>query len=414
MAVNQVPLIVGLDIGTTKVCTLVGILTEDHKVEVRGIGIAPSVGLRKGVIVDLGATSEAIRRSGDEAARMCGLPLTSAHVYVGVTGDHVDSFVCHGAVTIDRPDHDILPADVDRVKAMAVNGVQTATRDILLERPREFSVDGQRGISDPVHMSGERLEVDLHVVTGEHRFLDQVRQCVDQAGLPVDSLILEAVATGEAVLTADERKLGCAVLDLGGGTTDVAVYLDGELAHTSAIPVGGAHVTFDLSYGLQAPYQKAEDIKVRYACAQPELCDPDGVIQYVNVRGEQCEAEHAFLAEVVGPRMEELFELVGKDLYRAGIDLTQLGAGVVLTGGASRLTGTLAVARNVLGVLVREAQPIDVVGHAARVAGPQFSTGVGLVRIGGMDQLKRIQHTEETSFIARMRTFWRNFTRLFD
>jgi cell division protein FtsA len=412
--VNHVPLVLGLDIGTTKVCALVGTITADRKVEVRGIGVAPSVGLRKGVIVDLAATTEAVRKAGDEAARMCGAPLSAAHVYVGVTGDHVDSLTCHGSISIDRPGHEILASDVDRVKSVAVHGVESPNRDILLERPRQFIVDGQRGIADPVGMTAERLEIDLHVVTGERRFLDDVRRCVDQAGLPFDDLMLEAVATGEAVLTPDDRQLGCAVLDMGGGTTDVAVYLDGHLTHTSAIPVGGAHVTYDLSYGLEAPYQRAEEIKVRYACAQTELCDPEGVIQYVNVRGEPVEAEHSFLAEIVGPRTEELFELVAADLRRAGVRLNQLGAGVVLTGGASRLTGTLAVGRSVLGVVVREAQPIDVIGHAARVAGPQFSTGVGLVRMGGLRLLATLEAREQNSFMGRMRTFWRNFTRFFD
>lgn len=411
---QHAPLIVGLDIGTTKVCVLVGTILEDRKVDVRGVGLAPSVGLRKGVIIDLAATGEAIAKAGDEAARMCGVPLAGAHVYVGVTGDHVDSFTCHGAVAIDRPGHEILSGDVERAKVVAVSGVQSPNRDILVERPRQFIVDGQRGVADPVGMSGERLEIDLHVVTGESRFLNDVRRCVLAAGLPVDSLVLEAVATGEAVLSAEERTLGCAVLDLGGGTTDVAVYQDGELMHTSAIPVGGAHVTYDLSVGLEARYPRAEEIKVRYACAQAELCDPEGVIQYVNARGEPVEAEHGFLAEVVGPRLEELFELVAEDLRRAGVRLNQLGAGVVLTGGASKLTGTLAVARQVLGVTVREGQPMDVVGHAARVAAPQFSTAVGLLRLGGLDQLGQLRRQEERSLRARLRTFWRNFTRVFD
>lgn len=411
---NGVPLIVGLDIGTTKVCTLVGTLNEERRVEVRGVGMSVSAGLRKGVIVDPDATSEAVRASSEEAARMAGIPLTGAHIYVGVTGDHFESFNCRGAVDIQRPNNEILAADIERVKTAAVNGVASATRDIMLERPRDFVVDGRAGISDPVGLSGSRLEVDLHVVTGEHRFLDAVRRCVDRVGLPVDSLVLEAVATGEAVTTPQERELGCAVLDLGGGTTDVAVYMDGVMVHTSAIPVGGAHVTCDLAFGLEAPYPRAEEIKVRYACAQPELCDPEGAVAYINVRGESVQAEHTFLAEVVGPRMEELFELVAADLLRAGIPMTQLGAGVILSGGASRLTGTLAIARQTLKVLVREAQPIDVVGHAARVAGPQFSTAVGLLRVGGLDQLRLLKRHEETSFLARMRTFWRNFTRLFE
>lgn len=411
---NGPPLIVGLDVGTTKVCALVGTLTEDHRVEVRGIGVAPSAGLRRGVVLSVEGISESVRQARTQAQQMVGQPLTGAHVYVGVTGDHLDSLNCTGVVPIQRPGDEILSTDVDRAKGAAAGGVQTADRDIILERPREFVVDGQRGISNPVHMTGTRLEVVMHVVTGERRFLDDVRRAVEGADLPVDSLMVEAVATGEAVTTAEERELGCLVIDLGGGTADVAVFLDGHLAHTSAVPVGGCHVTYDLSYGLEAPYPQAEQIKLDHGCALVELCDPQRVIAYENVRGEPCEVEQTYLAEIIGPRMEELLELVLADLQRAEIRPRQLGAGAVLTGGGSRLTGTIALARQLLGVSVREGKPLDVTGHAARVAGPQFATAVGLVRLGGLDQLSRQQHREETSLMGRMRTFWRNFTRLFD
>ena len=407
-------MIVGLDVGTTKVCALVGTLTDDHRVDVRGVGLAPSVGLRRGVVINLDGTSDAVRKAQTLAQQMAAQALTGAHVYVGVTGDHVHSFNCTGSVDIQRANDEILSADIDRVKAAAANGVQTIDRDIILERPREFRVDGQPGLSDPVHMTGTNLEVVLHVVTGERRFLEDVRRAVENADLPVDSLVLEAVATGEAVTTAEERELGCAVLDLGGGTGDLAVYLDGHLAHTSAIPVGGAHVSYDLSYGLEAPYPTAEQIKLQHGCAVSELCEPERVIEYQNVHGEPCAVDQGFLAEIIGPRMEELFELLVADISKVGIDLHQLGAGVVLTGGASQLSGTLALARQMLQVMVREGRPLDVAGHAARVSGPQFSTAVGLVRCGGLDQLRQLQRREEDSFMGRMRTYWRNFTRLFD
>lgn len=413
MASASAPTIVGLDIGTTKICCLVGSLDDNQQVAVRGLGLAPSVGLRKGVIIDQQGTVEAIRRAADEAARQAGCALTGAYVYVGVTGDHVDSFTCHAAVRIEQFDHDILPADVDRVTALATAGVQKATRDILLERPRAFIVDGRR-VADPLGLNGESLEVDLHVVTGERRFLQQVRSCVENVGLPVDSLVLEAVATGEAVLRPEERELGVVVVDLGGGTTDIAVYHEGQMVHTAAIAVGGAHVTADLSYALGATYQTAEDLKLRYGRATPDLCDPDGAIAYTNARGEVAEAEHALLAEVAGPRLEELFELVGRELRRAGYDLQRLAGGVVLAGGASTLPGVQLVARQVLGVLVREAKPRGIVEGAALVADPRFATAVGLVRLGGMDQAARLARIEDTSLAARLRTFWRNITRLFD
>ncbi|MBI2300779.1 MAG: cell division protein FtsA [Armatimonadetes bacterium] len=411
---NGPPLIVGLDIGTTKVCTLVGTLTDDHKVEVRGVGMHPSVGLRRGVVLDIAGIADCVRRSHLLAQQMAGQPLTGAHVYVGVTGEHVDSFNTTGAVDIQRPKNEILPSDVERVLTAASNGIATVDRDIILDRPREYIVDGRRGISDPVHMTGTRLEVVLHVVTGQRRFLNDVRASVEKAELPVDSLVLEAVATGEAVTTPEERQLGVAVLDLGGGTADLAVYLDGSLAHTSAIPVGGCHVTYDLSYGLQAPYPSAEQIKVQDGCALLELCDPDKTILYRDVHGEECARDHAFLAEIIGPRMEELFELVLADMTRVGIGPRQLGAGLVLTGGGCQLTGSLPLARQKLGVMVREGRPLDVTGHAARVALPQFATAVGLVRCGGLDQLQKHQVREASSVMGKLRTFWRNFARLFD
>lgn len=411
---NAAPLVVGLDIGTTKVCTLVGALTEDHRVDVRGVGLAPSVGLRKGLIVDLEATVEAVKQSQEQAQRMAGQPLTGAHVYVGVTGDHVESFTSHGAIDIHRTNNEILPQDVDRVSAAAAQAAQREGRISLLEQTREFTVDGRGGIGNPVHMTGRRLEVALHVVTGEQRFLEDVRTCVQRAGLPDDSLVLEAVATGEAVTKPDEREIGVCVLDIGGGTTDLAVYLDGRLAHTSAIPVGGAHVTYDLSYGLEAPYELAEQLKKEHACAVSDLCDPEVKINYRNVHQEPCQADQLFISQIVGPRMEELFELVLADLDRAGIAIRQLGAGVVLSGGASRLSGTLALSREVLQVMVREGQPLMVGGAPERVAGPQFSTAVGLVRLGGLDQIQRLQKLEQASFTGRLRTLWRGLTRLFE
>ncbi|MCC7492199.1 MAG: cell division protein FtsA [Fimbriimonadaceae bacterium] len=411
---NAVPLIVGLDIGTTKVCTLIGVLTEDQRVEVRGVGMAPSAGLRRGAVIDPEGITEAIRRSADAAQRASGLNLSGAHVYVGVTGDHVASLNCEGRVSIQRPNDEIQIADVDRVKAAAVNRLQSATHDILLERPREFRIDGRGGISDPLHLTGRELEVVLHVVTAERRFMEQVQHCVERAGLPVDQLVLESVATGEAVCRKEEHQLGVCVLDLGGGTCDLAVYLDGQLAHTAAIPVGGAHVTYDLSYGLEAPYPLAEKLKREHAGAITTVCDPTALVSYRNVRGDDVQVEQVFLAEIVGPRMEELFELVLEDLARAGLQPRQFGAGVVLSGGASRLAGTLALARQMLGVMVRDGQPIEVLGQSQQVAGPEYSTAVGLLKWGGADQAARLLKLEQRSVIARMRSFWRRFTGLFE
>lgn len=411
---SETPVIVGLDIGTTKVCALIGSLTDEQRVDVRGVGTAASAGLRKGLIVDTAATTAAIATAVEAARQMAETVLDGAHVYVGVTGDHLESVNRQGGVEIERPNDEILPVDVDRVRAAAAGSVQVGDREIVLERAREFVVDGRGGITNPVHMSGRRLEVSLHIVTGQRQFLDQLRQVVEKADLPVDSLVVQAMAAGEAVTGADERNLGCAVLDCGGGTTDVGVFLDGVLAHTAALPVGGAHVTYDLSYGLESPYPVAEALKLEHGCALAELCEPGRQVTYQRADGGEATVEQSLLGEIIQPRIEELFELLLANLASVGIEPSQLGSGLVLTGGGSRLVGLAPLARKLTQAAVRESGPIEVVGHAAQVAGPQFAAAVGLLRCGGLDQRRLTEQTDDTSLAGRLKSFYRMWKSAFD
>lgn len=407
-------MIVGLDIGSTKVCALVGGLTDADQVEVIGVGLAPSVGLRKGTIIDAAGTADAIRAAVDEARSTAQTGLEGAHVYVGVTGDHLESLNSVGAVDIERPNDQIQPADVDRVRAAAAAATQAADREVLLERPREFVIDGRGGVTDPVGCTGRRLELALHVVTGQRQFLDQVRDVVEKAGLPVDGLVVEAVATGEAVTSVADRQQGCLVLDIGGGTSDVAVYLDGTLAHTAAIPVGGAHLSFDLSYGLETPYPTAEALKIEHGCALVELCDPQRQVTYQRADGDEATVPQTYLAEICQPRNEELLELILANLGPVGLVPRQLQGGVILTGGASRLAGLPTLVRRQWQAAVREGQPLGVTGLAARVAGPQFSTAVGLVRFGAGDQTEEAGPASDASLASRLKGLYRYLMSQFD
>ncbi len=326
---NAAPLVVGLDIGTTKVCTLVGTLTEDHRVDVRGVGIAPSVGLRKGLIVDLDATVEAVRQSQEAAQRMAGQPLTGAHVYVGVTGDHVESFTSHGAIDIHRANFEILQADVDRVTSVAANAAQQEGRIALLEQTRSFTVDGQTGIGNPVHMVGQRLEVALHVVTGERRFLEDVRRCVQRAGLP-DTVCSRGRRHGrgrpcpraELVLVWTSRR-----------TTATWRLPRRSVAHTSP-SLGGAHVTLRSVLrwnALRSGRADQEGDAARSAtCATPE-------VKITTHRPSTCSRPTLPLS-IVGAAMKSCSNCAA-DLERSGSRFATR-AGVVLSGGASRLSGT--------------------------------------------------------------------------
>ncbi|HMA12604.1 MAG TPA: cell division protein FtsA [Steroidobacteraceae bacterium] len=370
-------LIVGLDIGTSKVVCLVGEVGADGSVEVVGLGSHPSRGLKKGVVVNIESTVQSIQRAVEEAELMAGCEIHS--VFAGIAGSHVRSLNSHGVVAIrDREVSDVdVQHVIDAAKAVAI----PADQRILHVLPQEYIIDGQEGIRDPIGMSGVRLEAKVHIVTGADSAAQNIVKCVQRCGLTVEDMVLEQLASSHAVLTDDEKELGVCLVDIGGGTTDLAVFSQGAIRHTAVIPIAGDQVTNDIAVSMRTPTHYAEDIKVRYACALSQLANSDESIEVPSV-GERPARRLArqTLAEVVEPRYEELFGLVRDELRRSGFEEI-IAAGIVLTGGSARMEGAIDLAEEVFHMPVRLGlpQPQQVKGLAEVVQNPIYSTGVGLL-----------------------------------
>lgn len=368
---------VGLDIGTTKVCTVVGHGDADGKITVTGIGLVPSRGMRKGVVIDVEDTVAAVRESVERARHMAGFDFRS--VAVGVTGDHIQSSNLRGTITVAGEDGIISPTDVERVLQAAALDVPRE-REIIHSLPRYFAVDGQRGVRRPVGMRGRRLEVESHIVTGTASFLQNVVQCVEGANLKVGSLVLEPIATSEAVATSDERDLGVALIDIGGGTSDIAVFVEGSIAYSGVISVGGNHVTRDISIGLRTPFDIAERLKIERGVASPSLIAHGEALEVMTAgSGERLRLPRAVLGEIIEARMSELFEMARDMLGEARL-LNRLPAGIVLTGGGALLPGALDLAGEIFQAPARLGKPQGVSGWSEQVDFPQFATAVGLLR----------------------------------
>ena len=376
---NAREIIVGLDIGTSKVVALVGEVTEEGGIEVIGIGSHPSRGLKKGVVVNIESTVASIQRAVEEAELMAGVEITN--VYAGIAGSHVRSLNSHGIVAIK--DREVGQGDIDRVIDAAKAVAIPADQRILHVLPQEFIIDDQEGIKEPVGMSGVRLEAKVHLVTGAVSAAQNIIKCVRRCGLEVDDIILEQLASSHSVLTEDERELGVCLVDIGGGTTDIAVFTEGSIRHTAVIPIAGDQVTNDIAVALRTPTQNAEEIKVKYACALRNLTSADETIEVPGV-GDRDPRRLArqTLAEVVEPRYEELLALVQAELRRTGFE-DLVAAGVVLTGGSSKMEGVAELAEEVFHMPVRIGMPQRVSGLADVVRNPIHSTGVGLLDFGG-------------------------------
>lgn len=375
--------VVGLDIGTTKVCTVIGHGDAQGRITIVGVGIAPSRGVKKGVVVDVDDTVAAIRDSVERASHMAGI--TVEQVVAGVTGEHIKSSNCKGTVTISSDLGAIADAgtvtedDVERVMHAAAMDVPR-DREIIHSLPRDFAVDGHRGVRRPVGMCGQRLEVETHIVTGTAGFLQNVVQCVERAGLIVDALVLEPIATSEAVATPDERDLGVALIDIGGGTSDIAVFLDGSIAFSHAVPVGGHHVTRDISIGLRTSFEIAEKLKIERGVASPDLIPHGEALEVVSAgSGERLRLPRAILGEIIEARMSELFEMSREAIESAGIK-NRLAGGLILTGGGALLPGATELASQIFNLPVRLGRPIALSGWSDKVDMPQYATGVGLLR----------------------------------
>src|ERR1700755_732803 len=368
-------LIVGLDIGTSKVVALVGEVGLDGSIEVLGIGSQPSRGLKKGVVVNIESTVQSVKRAVEEAELMAGCEIHS--VFAGIAGSHVRTLTPHGVVAIR--DKEVTHADVEHVIDAAEAVAIPADQKILHVVPQEFIVDVQEGIRDPIGMSGVRLEAKVHIVTGADSAAQNIEKCIQRCGLTVDDVVLEQLASSFAVLTEDEKELGVCLVDIGGGTTDLAVFANGAIRHTAVIPIAGDQVTNDIAVSMRTPTQYAEDIKIRYACALSQLANPDESIEVPSVGDRPARRlARQTLAEVVEPRYEELYGLIRDELRRSGFE-ELIAAGVVLTGGSAKMEGAIELAEEVFHVPVRLGLPQAVQGLADVVRNPIFSTGVGLL-----------------------------------
>ncbi|MCC6652146.1 MAG: cell division protein FtsA [Candidatus Eisenbacteria bacterium] len=368
---------VGLDIGTTKISCIIADQTAAGEMRVVGVGNAPSEGLRRGVVVDLDKTVASITRSVEEAERMAGIEVKG--VWAGIAGDHIRSINSRGVIAVSRRDNEIAAADVDRVVEAAKAIAIPMDREIIHVIPQEFIVDDQEGIKDPVGMSGVRLEAEIHIITGAVTSAKNICRAIQRSGLKVYDLVLEPLASATAVLDQDERDLGVVLLDIGGGTTDVAVFHEGSIRHTAIIPFGGANVTSDIAIGLRTPMDKAETLKIQHGSALASRVGADETLQVACVGGRaDREISRHVLASMIEPRMEEIFMLANKEV-RKNHFAELLGGGVVLTGGTSLLPGIADLAEQVFEMPVRLGIPRGLGGLSANVADPRFSTGVGLV-----------------------------------
>nr|WP_166268525.1 cell division protein FtsA [Marinobacter caseinilyticus] len=371
-------MIVGLDIGTSKVVAIVGKRKMDGTIEVVGIGSHPSRGLKRGVVVNIETTVQAIQRAVEEAELMAGCRIHS--VYAGIAGSHIKSLNSHGIVAIR--DREVTQADIDRVIDAAQAVAIPADQKVLHILPQEFVIDNQEGIKEPMGMSGVRLEAKVHLVTCAVNAAQNIEKCVRRCGLEVDDIILEQLASSYAVLTEDEKELGVCVVDIGGGTTDIAVFTGGAIRHTAVIPIAGDQVTNDIAMALRTPTQNAEEIKIKYACALTQLAGADETIKVPSV-GDRAprDLSRQALAEVVEPRYEELFTLVQSELRRSGFE-DMIPAGIVITGGSSTMEGVVELAEEIFHMPVRLASPQAVSGMTEVVNNPIYATGVGLLIYG--------------------------------
>lgn len=371
-------LIVGLDIGTSKVVAIVGEITDEDEIEIIGIGSHPSRGLKKGVVVNIESTVQSIQRAVEEAELMAGCQINS--VYAGIAGSHIRSLNSHGIVAIR--DKEVSPSDVERVIDAARAVAIPADQKILHVLPQEFIIDNQEGIKEPVGMAGVRLESKVHLISGAVSAAQNIIKCVRRCGLEVDDIILEQIASSHAVLTEDERELGVCLVDIGGGTTDIAVFTEGAIRHTAVIPIAGDQVTNDIAVALRTPTQYAEEIKIKYACALRQLAGAEETIEVPSV-GERPPRRltRQTLAEVVEPRYEELLQLIQDELRRSGFE-DLVAAGIVLTGGSAKMEGVIDLAEEIFHMPVRLGIPQHVTGLTEVVRNPIHATGVGLLLFG--------------------------------
>ncbi len=396
-------LIVGLDIGTSKVAAIVGEINNEGNIEVIGIGNSLSRGLKKGVVVNLESTVMSIQRAIEEAELMAGCQIKS--VFAGIAGSHIRSLNSHGVVAIK--DREVTQYDIDRVIDSARAVAISADQKILHILPQEFVIDQQDSIKEPIGMSGTRLEAKVHMVTGSVSASQNIIKCIRRCGLEVEDLVLEQLASCYSVLTEDEKELGVCLIDIGGGTTDIAIFVEGAIKHTAVIPIAGDQVTNDIAVALRTPTINAEEIKRKYACALTQLADINGIIDVPSIGDRsprQITAQN--LAEIIEPRYEELMLLVQAEIRRSGNE-DMIAAGIVLTGGSSKVMGLIELAEEIFHMPVRMGGPENVTGLTEVIKNPMHSTGVGLLMYGKDHQgLSRSIDAEDEHWMVKIKSWF--------
>ncbi|HCA25519.1 MULTISPECIES: cell division protein FtsA [Pseudomonadaceae] len=398
-------MIVGLDIGTSKVVALVGEIGSDGELEIVGIGSHPSRGLKKGVVVNIESTVQSIQRAIEEAELMAGCQIHS--VYAGIAGNHIRSLNSNGIVAIR--DREVVQADIERVLDAGQAVAIPADQKVLHILPQEYVIDNQEGVREPLGMSGVRLEAKVHLVTCALNAVQNIEKCIRRCGLEVEDVILEQLASSYAVLTEDEKELGVCLVDVGGGTTDIAIFTEGAIRHTAVIPIAGDQVTNDIAMALRTPTQYAEEIKIRYACALAKLAGPEETIKVPSV-GERPprDLSRQALAEVVEPRYDELFTLIQAELRRSGFE-DMIPAGIVLTGGTAKMEGAIELAEEIFHMPVRLGMPQEFKGLTDVVRNPIYATGVGLLHYGIKhhgEQSSQPTDSNKASVVERMKKWF--------
>ena len=373
-------IVVGLDIGTTKISCTIAEIEEDNTLKIIGVGTNPSNGLRRGVVVNLEKTVQSISKAVAAAELMAGVEIES--VFAGIAGDHIRSINSRGVIAVSSPDNEITKLDIERVIDAAKAVSIPMDREIIHVIPQEFIVDDQGGIKDPIGMSGVRLEAEVHIVTGAVASAQNIYKSIKRAGLAVQDIVLEPLASSYAVLDEDEKEIGVILMDIGGGTTDIAIFFEGSVRHTAVVGLGGNNVTSDIAIGLRTPLAKAEQLKIQYGCALANMVSTEEMISVPGVGGRHDhQVPRQLLAQIIEPRMEEILSLAYREIRKTDYaDI--LGAGIVVTGGASMMEGVVELTEEVFGMPTKLGIPNNLGGLSDTVSTPQFATGVGLILYG--------------------------------
>jgi cell division protein FtsA len=400
--------IVGLDIGTTKICCVVGEINDaggHSNIDIVGIGTAPSTGLRKGVVINIDSTVESISKAIEEAELMAGVEIST--VYTGIAGGHIKSFNSTGIVAIK--DREVTEQDVQRVIDAAKAVAIPLDREVIHIIPQEYTINGQDGIRDPIGMSGVRLESKVHIVTGAVSSAQNIIKCANKAGLNVAEICLEPIASSEAVLSQDEKEMGTVLVDIGGGTSDIAIFKDGAIVYTGVLAIGGNHITNDIAVGLRTPQAEAEMIKIKHGCAMSQLVKSDETIEVPGVGGRKARVlSRKLLAEIIEPRVEEIFSLIHQEVAKSGY-LEAMTGGVVITGGATLLEGMPELAEFIFEMPVKRGYPQNIGGLRDVVNSPKFATAVGLLKYGARNIQKSKFPIREKNIYDKVRGSMRSW-----